>query len=183
MQSLQLCKRSRAPVNARGLGPARQAVGGGPALPLGRSAGGSPPCSFLQIPAKRFLQGCRRSWGKTTQLVQNSWGKLTSGLFHLLEGEKSPPALWRGREDFTSLSPICHQNNRLLTLLPQQPMQLPRRHGPSSLSTWDSPRFSKHWLWRKVTKAGPCSNPAPNKAARDFAESYPNPAWHSSFVV
>lgn len=127
-------------MNTQGLGSERQAVGGSPALPLGGgSAGGFPPCPFLQIPAKRLLQGRHRIWGKTTQFGQNSQGKLTLGLFHLPEGENPHQLPGEGGKIFTNLSPICHQNNQLLTLLPQQPMQLPRWHSPPPLLYWGEP--------------------------------------------
>lgn len=81
-------------------------------------------------PSQGIFTGVPLKRGRTTQLTQNSQGKLTLGLFYVPEGQNPHSAPWSRREDFTSFPPVCLQNNQLLTLLPQKPTQLPHWHCP-----------------------------------------------------
>lgn len=95
--------------------------------------GAQPVISLLLIstnPATRFFQECHRSWGKLT--LQTALGS-----FSLSEGENPHQLL--ERKGNLCFSPVCHQSNRLLTLLPQEPVQLPCWHSPSSLLHWGQP--------------------------------------------
>lgn len=91
-------------------------------------------------PSQEIFTGMPSKLGQNHTICAKLTGQVDLGAFPLTRGRKSPPAPWRGSEDFTSLFTIFHQNNQLLTLLPQKPMQLPCRHSHSSLSHLGEPK-------------------------------------------
>lgn len=88
-------------------------------------------------PSHKIFSGVPWKLGQTHTICSKLTGQTALRTFPLSERENPYQFLEKKRN--LCFSSVCHQSNQLLTLLPQQPMQLPCWHSPSSLLHWGQP--------------------------------------------